>query len=130
MPKLFTIAEKVLARLLEDWYEAQHQFTERADGVFSEKGRQYDRESPVWDRIRFPYGFIQEIVKKADRLKQLLADYDPNQPWPCGVNWGFDGGVLEELVDIFNYSRMMGGIIMMKILEAKTGRTGQGGNDG
>jgi hypothetical protein len=87
----------------------------------------YDRLSPVWERIQFPHGFIQEIRKKADRLTQLLADFDFNAPWPCGVNWGFEGGVLEELVDIFNYARMMGGIIIMKQLESKTGQGGSSG---
>ncbi len=119
MPKLFKIAQRVLERLLEDWYDAQHQFTEQAYKVFGEKGQQYDRESPVWERIKFPHGFVQEVVKKADRLKQLLANYDHTQPWPCGVNWGYEGGVLEELIDIFNYSRMMAGIIIMKALEAR-----------
>ncbi|NIN63881.1 MAG: hypothetical protein GTO63_04030 [Anaerolineae bacterium] len=122
MPKLFTLAQRVLEKLLDDWYAAQTQFTEQADGVFSEKGKQYDRLSPVWERIQFPHGFIQEIRKKVDRLLQLLADYDPTQPWPCGVNWGYEGGVLEELIDIFNYSRMMAGIIIMKALEARGGR--------
>jgi hypothetical protein len=115
MGKLFTAEQELLDRLLEAWYASMEEFTKRADGVFSDKGKQYDRESPVWERVRFPHGFVQELRKKTDRLRQLLADYDPSKPFAeNGVDWSFDEGVLEELVDIMNYSRMMGALILMK----------------
>jgi hypothetical protein len=118
MAKLFIEEQEVLDRLLEEWYGAMHQFTEAAEGVFSEKGKVYDRESPVWERVRFPHGFVQELRKKADRLNQQLATYDGTME---SVDWSLEGGVLEELIDVMNYARMMGAIVGMKLREGRHG---------
>lgn len=111
MTKLFQEEQAVLDKLLEEWYEAMRVFTNEADAIFSEKGKVYDRESPVWDRVRFPHGFVQELRKKTDRLRQQLANYDENM---SSVDWSPEGGVIEELIDIMNYARMFGAIILMK----------------
>ena len=113
MPKLFHEEQAVLDTLLQEWYEAMRQFTEAADGVFSDKGKVYDRESPVWERVRFPHGYVQELRKKSDRLRQQLATYDGTMG---SVDWSLEGGVMEELIDIMNYARMMGAIIGMNLM--------------
>lgn len=109
MSKLFPEEQTVLDTLLAEWYEEIKSFTEGADAIFSEKGKMYDRTSPVWERIRFPHGFVQELRKKIDRLDQLLEPYDRNEP----VRWG---EILEELGDILNYSRMDGALIAMYLV--------------
>ena len=105
MSKLFEEEQKVLDALLAEWYEEIKSFTQDADGIFSEKGKMYDRTSPVWERIRFPHGFVQELRKKTDRVDQLLECYEAGE-----VRWE---EVSEELGDIFNYSRMFGALITM-----------------
>ncbi len=109
MSKLFAEEQRVLDTLLAEWYEEIKAFTEGADAIFSEKGKMYDRTSPVWERIRFPHGFTQELRKKIDRLDQLLEPYDRNEV----VRWG---EILEELGDILNYSRMDGALIAMYLV--------------
>lgn len=106
MSKLFVEEQEVLDTLLAEWYEKIKSFTQDADGIFSEKGKMYDRTSPVWERIRFPHGFVQELRKKTDRVDQLLEHYANGGE----VKWE---EVLEELGDIFNYSRMLGALITM-----------------
>jgi len=103
--KLFEEEQGVLDTLLAEWYEEIKSFTQDADGIFSAKGKMYDRTSPVWERIRFPHGFVQELRKKTDRVDQLLEHYETGE-----VMWE---DVLEELADIFNYSRMFGALITM-----------------
>lgn len=111
MAKLFGEEQKVLDGLLLEWYESIQRVTEEMNNIFGDKGKMYDRESPVWERIRFPHGFVQELRKKTDRLRQLLSGYVDGSLE--GVNWGMRDGVLEELVDIANYARMLGGLIIM-----------------
>lgn len=106
--KLFLEEEMVIKSLLGRWYGQIERFTEIMDGIFSEKGKLYDRKSPVWERIHFPYGFIQELRKKTDRLDQLLTDYDPNDL--STVKWT---EVSEELIDVANYARMFGALVDM-----------------
>jgi len=103
--KLFEEEQGVLDALLAEWYEEIKSFTQSADGIFSAKGKMYDRTSPVWERIRFPHGFVQELRKKTDRVDQLLEGYETGE-----VTWD---DVLEELGDILNYSRMFGALISM-----------------
>ena len=111
MSKLFGEEQEVLNALLAEWYEEIHSFTQDADGIFSEKGKMYDRTSPVWERVRFPYGFVQELRKKTDRVDQLLEPYETGK-----VTWE---DVLEELGDILNYSRMFGALIVMYLSRAE-----------
>lgn len=106
MSKLFEEEQGVLNALLAEWYEEIKSFTTNADGIFSEKGKMYDRTSPVWERIRFPHGFVQELRKKTDRVDQLLESYGNEDE----IKWE---EVSEELGDIFNYSRMFGALITM-----------------
>ena len=106
MSKLFVEEQRVLDTLLAEWYEEIKSFTQDADGIFSAKGKMYDRTSPVWERIRFPHGFVQELRKKTDRVDQLLEHYANGGE----VKWD---EVSEELGDIFNYSRMLGALIIM-----------------
>ena len=110
MSKLFEEEQEVLNALLAEWYEEIKSFTQDADGIFSEKGKMYDRTSPVWERIQFPHGFVQELRKKTNRVDQLLEGYDN------GVKWD---EVLEELGDIFNYARMLGALITMYLSREK-----------
>lgn len=117
--KLFIEERALLGSMLQEWYEGMDGFSKAADGIFSEKGKMYDRESPVWERIRFPHGFVQELRKKTDRLTQLLSDYNEGGAAAAGgpqVNWD---EVLEELRDIYNYSRMFGSLIEMSQQRAK-----------
>jgi len=94
--KLFNEERVVLAALLEEWYDEMKAVTDEANGVFREKAKQYDKDSPVWERIHWPNGFVQELRKKTDRVSQLLA-HDPGPLWD---------DIAEELIDIMNYSRM------------------------
>jgi len=105
MPKLFREEQEVLNRVLNEWYISMRDFQEGAAKVFSAKGKMYDRESPVWERITFPHGFVQELRKKTDRLRQLLSIDDGES-----IQWD---DVLEELKDIHNYTAMFGAIIHM-----------------
>lgn len=112
--KLFHEEQEVLDALLKEWYEGVERFHLNASKVFQGKGKMYDRESPVWERIFFPHGFVQELRKKTDRLRQLLSTNDGEE-----VQWE---DVLEELRDIHNYTSMFGAIIHM--LESRTKRGG------
>lgn len=103
--KLFLEEDMVLQSLLAQWYKGIVRFTEIMDGIFSEKGKLYDRKSPVWHRIHFPHGFVQELRKKTDRIDQLLTDYEAGS-----VKWE---EVQEELIDVANYARMFGALIDM-----------------
>lgn len=111
--KIFAEEQKVLDSLLKEWYDEVDGFTEEANGIFSEKGKMYDRSSPVWDRIAFPNGFVQELRKKVDRIGQLLDAYDHGDFW--SIKWG---EVLEEDSDVMNYARMFGGLIRMLMVRA------------
>lgn len=101
---MFMEEKAVLALMLDRWYAGMEQFKAVAEDVFSEKGRLYDQVSPVWERISFPHGFVQELTKKVDRLKQLLANDGGNSNWAA---------VLEELGDIHNYAAMFASVIYM-----------------
>lgn len=96
--KLFNEEQVILARLLEEWYAELKVITEEANGIFSAKAQQYDKSSPVWERIKWPTGFVQELRKKTDRVSQLL---ETDKSF-CEVI----EDVNEELIDIMNYSRM------------------------
>jgi len=100
----FKEEQTVLSSLLAEWYDAMREVAVLGDGVFSEKARHYDRISPVWHRIGWPDGFVQELRKKSDRVEQLL------QPGNGEVNWD---EVNEELVDIANYSKMFHALNLM-----------------
>jgi len=107
MGKLFKEQQEVLDTLLTEWYEAIKAFTQKQDGIFSAKGRMYDRSSPMWEHVRFPHGFVGEIRKKLNRVDQLLDSWEDNT-----VSWE---DVLEELGDILNYDRMLGALICMYV---------------
>lgn len=96
---------QVTTELLHEWYESMEQFTSRAAGVASTKAKQYDKVSPVWHRIEWPGGFLQELRKKTDRISQLLEVGNGQN-----VDWN---EINEELRDIFNYARMFGAINLM-----------------
>jgi hypothetical protein len=104
--KLFNEEQQVLDSLLSEWYVEVERFHINASTVFKDKGKMYDRESPVWERIAFPEGFVQELRKKIDRLRQLFAVNGLES-----IRWD---EVLEELKDIHNYSAMCGAIVVMK----------------
>lgn len=98
-----------LAALLKEWYAAIEEFTNRCNGIFTEKAKQYDQQSPVWHRLEWPFSFIGEIRKKNDRIAQMLTNYDLADP-VGSVDWA---EVDEELSDIVNYARMMAAINFM-----------------
>lgn len=104
----FAEEDAVLRALLDEWYNGMKDFEDQCRGIFSEKAKQYDVESPVWYRIEFPGGFLQEIRKKTDRIKQLLHDID--SLYHREVIWD---DVLEELRDIHNFAVMLGSMIYM-----------------
>lgn len=99
---VFPEEQQLLETLLEEWYDAICEFTSQCDGIFGERGKHLDKQSPPWMRHDFPEGYSHEIGKKVGRIKQFL-ECDPI-PWDK---------VLDELRDINNYSRMMGSIILM-----------------
>lgn len=105
---MFPEEYELLGELLDEWYEGMRVFTEECNGIFSDKAEQYDRESPVWRRISWPDGFVQEMRKKVDRLKQLLSTYDKKDF--DSVRWD---ALQEELADIVNYARMFGALNLM-----------------
>lgn len=102
----FPEEQQALKGLLNEWYDALKAFTERANGIFTAKAAHYDRISPVWHRIEWPRGFVQELRKKTDRLAQLLAGFREDDV-DGSVDWD---AVDDELLDILNYARMAGGI--------------------
>lgn len=102
--KLFNEEQVVLDALLVEWRDTMDAITKRADGIFSDKALQYDRTNPVWERIAWPEGFVQELRKKIDRLKQLLEANGSEPKW---------SEIEEELCDILNYSRMFAAINRM-----------------
>jgi hypothetical protein len=104
MATVFREEQQLLEALLEEWYEAIGKFTDESDGIFSERGQKYDRIIPPWQSLDFPGGMAHEIGKKIDRVKQYLDGGDEHIDW---------AGVAEELKDITNYARMMGGVILM-----------------
>jgi len=106
--KLFDEERKVLEALLKEWYATMKEVQGSMDGIFNAKAKLYDRSSPVWERIRWPFGFVQEIEKKSDRIDQLLGangDLIVSE-----VKWD---EVEEELLDIANYCRMFAAITRM-----------------
>lgn len=109
--KTFPEERDLTRQLVLEWYEAIRRFQTKVDGIFSEKSEQYDVASPVWERIEFPTGFVQEFRKKVDRVKQLIDKLDADDPSSFDrVNWKYMFG---ELADICNYSRMCAGIAIM-----------------
>ena len=99
---LFPEEKNVLHMLLQEWYAGIEAATMEADGIFSEKGKMYDRKNPAWDRMTWPTGFQHEISKKSNRVAQMFDGFNPADP--TKVNWD---EVNEELGDILNYSRML-----------------------
>lgn len=116
----FREEQEVLAELLDEWYRLIGDFTEEANVLFTEKAQQYDQVSPVWHRIAWPEGFVQELRKKTDRLTQLLANYDPSAPHTYKQS-----DIDEELRDILNYARMMAAIGRMMAQRGGTSRTSE-----
>lgn len=117
--KMFPEEQEQLDKLLREWYQTIKDFTEWADDIFSERGKQYDRTEPAWEALNFPHGFAHEIRKKIGRVQQCLVTYQgrPLQGTPTlvppsdrGVDWDT---VVEELRDIANYSRMFGALVIM-----------------
>ena len=107
---LFPEEKVMMTDLVDEWYQAIKEVTEEADGIFSEKGRLYDINDPVWARAEWPVGFIHEITKKANRVKQLMA----------GITVINSDDTMykvietqEELIDIMNYARMFAAINKM-----------------
>jgi NTP pyrophosphatase (non-canonical NTP hydrolase) len=114
--KLFPAERKVLEGLIDEWYEAVQKITAEADKIFSDKGKQYDVASPVWERMRFPYGFTHEITKKANRVEQLFEPLgNGTDITETDLHWE---DIQEELQDIMNYARMLAGLNAM-LLERK-----------
>lgn len=103
--KLFEEEQEVLSKLLDEWYAEINEATKQADGIFSAKAKLYDKSSPVWERIAWPLGFMQELRKKTDRLVQL---YESDKPFNEVVR-----DVNEELIDIMNYARMCAALNVM-----------------
>jgi hypothetical protein len=105
---MFRAERELIEKLVAKWYEEVRAVTEKMNGIFSEKGQMYDRESPVWRRMKWPWGFVQEITKKADRVSQLLVTFNPDDL--SKVKWE---EVEEELIDIANYCRMFAAVTRM-----------------
>lgn len=105
----FPEEQQVLGKLLEEWYAGIKTFTNECNGIFTEKAKQYDQTSPVWHRIEWPHSFVGELRKKTDRISQLMANFDPQNP-ANSVSWD---DIDEELADIVNYARMMAAINSM-----------------
>ena len=99
----FSEERAVVDALINEWYAAMHEVAEIGNKIFSEKAKHYDRISPVWHRIEWPGGFVQELRKKIDRVDQLLQ---PNG----GIDWN---EVNEELTDIMMYSNMFHALNLM-----------------
>lgn len=109
--KTFLEEREVTRALVNEWYENIKRFQTYIDAVFSEKSKEYDVSSPVWERVEFPMGFIQEFRKKVDRLKQMFDGVDTMDIATFEhVNWKY---VFGELIDVCNYARMCAGIAMM-----------------
>ena len=108
--KLFNEEQVVLAKLLDEWYAELNIVTDEANGIFSAKAQQYDKDSPVWERIKWPHGFVQELRKKTDRVSQLLETDKPFADVAEDVN--------EELIDIMNYARMFAALNNMVVKRA------------
>lgn len=109
--KLFPEELHTLAELLEEWYAGIREFTEKCNGIFSERAKQYDKASPSWHRHPWPDGYVSELRKKVDRVDQMLTGYDPKDP-TGSVKWSKVQG---ELADLLNYSRMFASITEMWI---------------
>lgn len=109
MAKLFEEEKRLHERILSEWYEAIELFTDRMDGIFSNKAKLYDKASPVWERVQWPGGFVHEITKKGNRVEQLFNGFDANDAMDS-VNWS---EINEELADIANYCRMLAAINAM-----------------
>lgn len=107
--KLFEEEKRLHENILNEWYEAIEAFTDRMNVIFDDKAKLYDRASPVWERIDWPGGFVHEINKKANRIRQLFNSYRPDDPMDS-VKWS---EVNEELADIANYCRMLAAINAM-----------------
>lgn len=114
----FTEEQRALADLLREWYADIEAFTEEANTLFGKKAEQYDQVSPVWHRIAWPGGFVQELRKKTDRLTQLLANYREDEPHTYR-----QADIDEELRDILNYARMMAAIGRMVMRRGRTSRS-------
>lgn len=108
MSKLFPEERALQQALKEEWYESIEQFTASADEVFAAKGKTRDVEELLWERLSFPHGIGQQIWQKALRLRPMMEEKQREDPYEA--DWSL---VLEELRDICNYSRMLGGIIQM-----------------
>ena len=99
----FAEERKVVDALITEWYETMQEVAEIGNKVFSAKAQHYDRISPVWHRIAWPEGFVQELRKKIDRVDQLLQ---PNGE----IAWN---EIDEELTDIMMYSNMFHALNLM-----------------
>jgi hypothetical protein len=102
---LFREERDIIEGLLREWYDAVNEVTHAANGVVSERARQYDVVKPVWHRLAYPWGFLHEITKKTGRVEQLYrAAENGNFAWDT---------VYEELLDIVNYARFLAAIVIM-----------------
>jgi hypothetical protein len=99
---VFPEEQALLNQLVDEWYQEIKNFTELADGIFSERGAHLDKHSPPWMRHDYPHGYPHEMGKKVARIKQFMQEEEV--PW---------NKVLDELKDICNYSRMMAAVVVM-----------------
>jgi hypothetical protein len=117
---LFPEEKQLMENLIDEWYEAIKKVTEEADSIFGEKGRMYDVNDPVWTRAEWPVGFIHELTKKSNRVKQLMSGVSEVN----GFNMKHIIEANEELGDILNYARMMHALNDMLIARWEACRDG------
>lgn len=119
-PKEERLFKEEIARFNELYRDGLQEAVER----FEDRAPYYDTDRPIWNRVMFPEGLINEVVDKAARLQNAWQNYqegklDAVQMWDK---------MIDEVPDIINYAAYLRSIIVIfreQEAELRSGRGGQ-----
>lgn len=109
MPILSPFEDDLFQQEIKRFNELYREGLEEAIERFENRAPYYDVDRPIWLRVLFPEGLINEVVDKAARLQNayenmMRDNISEEQMWEK---------ILDEIPDIINYSNFIRSIIII-----------------
>jgi hypothetical protein len=109
MPYLSPKEESLFKEEIQRFNELYREGLEAAIARFEKRAPYYDVDRPIWNRVMFPEGLINEVVDKAARLQNAWQNYQEGNITPVEM-WD---KMIDEVPDIINYSAFLRSIILI-----------------